>query len=229
MGRAIIWDFDGVIVLTPHEDAWRLACQKLGIKGFTKEFYADYVSGKPRQEGAVEILVRLGGYSRRFLLSTSEGRAVLERLMQEKNSIYNNLVEEGRYRLNDDAVKFMLNAKSQGIVQVLASASKNASKLLNRITVEGKSLSKLLDYDFSGLGETKREVITRAVMHLEGLGIDRRCILLIEDSWTGIRAGQGIGLRTLCYRCNGPNGIADITAEELAALDPQSVFKMLGC
>jgi len=56
---AFVWDFDVVIAQTPHKEAWGLACEKWGVKGFTDEFYALYVSGKPRLESSRNILEKL--------------------------------------------------------------------------------------------------------------------------------------------------------------------------
>ncbi len=230
MRKAIIWDFDGVLVLTPHEKAWKLACQKLGIKGFTSSFYADHVSGKPRMEGALEILERLGGYHRDFILKTRKGRSLLEKLAYEKNSIYNRLISEGEYRPNEDALLFLLKARSYGIVQVLASASKNTVKLMDRISFKGEKLSGMFDYNFSGFYESKDDIIGYAVSHLEDMGIRRKCIILIEDSYTGIKAGNREGIKTICYRCRGSEEIdAYGRVDRLSNVDPQGLFDLLGC
>ena len=54
---AFLFDVDGVIAETPHEQAWRDAALEWGIIGpafdFTR-FYADHVAGEPGNTGADE-------------------------------------------------------------------------------------------------------------------------------------------------------------------------------
>src|ERR1700761_6747489 len=56
-----IFDVDGVLVASPHEQAWREALRGFADPaGFTTEFYQAYVAGRPRFEGARSALEHLG-------------------------------------------------------------------------------------------------------------------------------------------------------------------------
>src|ERR1700761_7264455 len=59
--RAAIFDVDGVLVASPHEQAWREALAVYADPSlFTTEFYQANVAGKPRLAGARATLEGLG-------------------------------------------------------------------------------------------------------------------------------------------------------------------------
>src|SRR5690606_56992 len=59
--RAVILDVDGVLLASPHEQAWREALAGLADAArFTPQLYQDQVAGKPRAEGALAALTALG-------------------------------------------------------------------------------------------------------------------------------------------------------------------------
>ena len=58
--RAAIFDVDGVLVASPHEQAWREALAGLADPArFTTAFYQANVAGKPRLDGARSALEQL--------------------------------------------------------------------------------------------------------------------------------------------------------------------------
>src|SRR3982750_4365407 len=59
--QGVIFDIDGVVVETPHEQAWREAIAAFADPAsFTTEFYQQNVAGKPRMDGALAALRGLG-------------------------------------------------------------------------------------------------------------------------------------------------------------------------
>src|SRR5271166_3351803 len=57
---AVIFDVDGVLVASPHEQAWREALAGYADPArFTTAFYQANVAGKPRLDGARATLERL--------------------------------------------------------------------------------------------------------------------------------------------------------------------------
>lgn len=188
---ALIWDFDGVIVFTPHERAWRIAAQRYGISGFTSEFYRRYVSGRPRLEGARNILQLLGGYSGREL------EQLVGEFAELKNQIFNELAENGEIEVNRGALDFILRTREvePAFRHILASASRNAPKLSSRLSHRGRPLLSFFDVDVSGSGASKREVFERAVKAAEGAD----CIVAIDDAPSGVRAAVELGIIALGY------------------------------
>ena len=59
--KAAIFDVDGVLLASPHEQAWREALRGLAEPArFTTALYQAYVAGKPRLDGARAALEVLG-------------------------------------------------------------------------------------------------------------------------------------------------------------------------
>ena len=228
-----VWDFDGVVVFTPHYEAWRLACEHYGFHGFTREFYDQYVSGRPRIEGAMAILERLGGYSRSSLLE-GYGRRILQEFMEYKNTVFRKLVEEKHFTVNMDAVEYILKAKNQGIIQVLASASKNAELIAKHAYLpSGKPLVELFDLNVSGKASSKKEVFMLAQREASRLILNPKCFIVYEDAPSGIIAGRELGFKTVGYRLPqhvDPDIIGvDLVLEKLSVHDPLEITLSLGC
>ncbi len=231
-----VWDFDGVVVFTPHYEAWRLACEKYGLKGFTQEFYDKYVSGRPRLEGALAILEKLGGYDRKYLLE-GDGRRILEEFMEYKNNVFRELVQENMFEVNVDAVKYIVEAKRLGIVQVLASASRNTELIARRARLPGENrlLVELFDVNVSGKASSKLEVFKLALAEARrvfDLGtLD--CIIVYEDALSGIRAAKKLGFKAVGY--NLPPHLdpreagVDLVVEEFSNHSPLEIITALGC
>ncbi|MGC9107536.1 MAG: hypothetical protein ACP5IE_05025, partial [Infirmifilum sp.] len=152
-----VWDFDGVIALTPHEEAWRQASLKYGIQGFDSSFYASYVSGRPRLEGAKNILEKLAPD-----LLARRGEEILKEFADYKTKIYLDMVSRGEYRVNWKVVEFIQSSRKEGFLQILASASKNVLYIATREKIGESRLSDLFDFDVSGKGASKLEVFKAA-------------------------------------------------------------------
>ncbi len=231
-----IWDFDGVIVFTPHYEAWRLACEKYGLKGFNKEFYDKYVSGRPRVEGALAILEKLGGYDKEYLLEDN-GRRILEEFMEYKNNVFRELIRRNMFEVNMDAVKYIVEAKRLGIVQVLASASRNAELIARhaRLPGENRLLVELFDVNVSGKASSKLEVFKLALIEAKKVfDIEKfNCIIVYEDALSGIQAAKQLGFKTIGY--NLPPHLdpreagVDLVVEEFSNCSPLEIISALGC
>ncbi len=223
---AFVWDFDGVIARTPHEEAWRLACEKWGVKGFTGEFYALYVSGKPRLEGARNILERLAPS-----LLRERGEAAVEEFAEDKTRIYLGLVESGRYSVNWSVVKFIEASKQLGVLQVLASASRNVLLIATREYIGGRRLLDLFDADVSGTGRSKVEVFARAVgeaLRLSGGSLG--CAVFFDDAPAGVRAAKELGGKAVgCFDRRLSEYGADVVVEDFSSVAPGDLLLELGC
>ncbi len=222
---AVLWDFDGVVVLTPHEKAWRLACEKYRIEGFTSEFYHEYVSGRPRYEGARAILQAFGVL--RGLSEEERERLVLE-FGDLKNRLYWELLERGEYVVNEEVVDFIEKTRritGHSFRHVLASASKNVSRLASTVRVRGKVLSLFFNFDVSGSGSTKSEVFRNG---LRAAG-EFDCAVAIDDAPSGIRAALEAGVIPVGYKDKRLLGYgARLVIESFRFVDPEVMLGLCG-
>lgn len=192
----VLWDFDGVIVFTPHEEAWRLVSLKWGIIDFTSEFYHKFVSGRPRYEGARAILEHFGLIKEK---NSEDSLRIIREFAEEKNRVFNELVSRGFYSLNNQALEFIKstrNYKHALFIHVLASASKNVSWLASSIIYEGKPLREYFDYDVSGSANTKREVFEKGKEVVKKAD----CYIVIDDAPSGIDAALAINAIPIGFR-----------------------------
>lgn len=153
-----IFDVDGVLVDTPHEQAWRDSLERLMTGewlpiapetrytpgSFTTAVYLEHVAGKPRQAGAQAALDYFG------ILDPDGTR--LQQYMTQKQAMIEELIERGEFTVFPDALRFLLRLKSDGLKLAAASSSKNANKFLSKIDVgafvaQGGMLGEHLDFE----------------------------------------------------------------------------------
>jgi beta-phosphoglucomutase len=195
-----IFDVDGVLVDSPHEEAWRESLRELmegrwsDIAGqtsyspekFTPALYHERMSGKPRAAGARAALEYFGVPD-------------LDRHVQEygehKQEMLVRLISEGRFSAYDDAVRFVLKVKGAGIPIAAASSSKNARMFLEKIDLErfggSGNLHGAFDVDVSGRdfaqGKPHPEIFLTAAQEL---GVDPADAFVCEDATNGIQAAK---------------------------------------
>ncbi len=228
-----IWDIDGVIVDSPHEEAWRITAtnEKWGAEDLDSDFYFTHVASRPRCEGGNNIM-KLKGIYEKVGADTPERKAFqLEKFCDEKNKLIRDLIRSGQFKLFPDAVSLMLKAKSAGVLQAAASASKNATAMLTRVTrarvlkevlsdsgMMGPkdNLYSMFDVDACGLDFTEKQDIQRfAAERLIGQseGVIEKFIVF-EDAPSGVAAGKKLG-----YYVVGIHRIGDVAALKDAGAD----------
>ena len=195
-----IFDVDGVLVDSPHEEAWRESLRELmegpwsDIAGqtsyapekFTSAVYHERMSGKPRTAGATAALEYFGVPD-------------IERRVQEygehKQEMIVRLIAEGRFSAYDDAVRFVVRVKESGIPIAAASSSKNAKMFLERVDLSrfgaSGNLHAYFDVDVSGRdfaqGKPHPEIFLTAASEL---GVDPSQAFVVEDATNGIQAAK---------------------------------------
>jgi HAD superfamily hydrolase (TIGR01509 family) len=188
---AVIFDVDGVIVASPHEQAWREALTGITDPGrLTTAIYQTYVAGKPRMDGARAVLAQLG---------IADPGGLAERYADTKQRLVETLIRAGRFAAFPDALRFVEAVKRPPWRLALASSSKNAASMLRQIrTPSGQNLLALFDADLSGIdlqhGKPDPEIFLQAA---KAIGVSPANCLVIEDAPAGIAAGVAGGMATL--------------------------------
>jgi beta-phosphoglucomutase len=188
---AVIFDVDGVIVASPHEQAWRAALGGITDPArLTTAIYQACVAGKPRMDGARAALASLG---------IADPGGLAERYADAKQQRIEALIAAGQFAAFPDALHFIAAVKRPGWRLALASSSKNAASMLRQIVMpSGQNLLALFDANLSGIdlqhGKPDPEIFLRAA---RAIGISPVNCLVVEDAPAGVAAGVAGGMATL--------------------------------
>ena len=228
--RGAIFDVDGVLVDSPHEQAWREGLRQLmenewsdirpqtsyAPERFTSEVYQRLMSGKPRYAGAQAVLEHFG-------VPDAERRA--KEYGDRKQVMIVELIEASQFHAYPDALRFVLAVKDTGLRIAAASSSKNANAFLERIRLDefvgeeglsygfvrpGYTLLDILEANVSGRnfkqGKPHPEIFLTAA---EELGTSPGESFVIEDAVNGVQAAKAGNMAAL--------GLARADDEELLA------------
>jgi beta-phosphoglucomutase-like phosphatase (HAD superfamily) len=157
-----IFDVDGVLVDSPHEQAWKQALRDLmetewadirdrsewSDDRFTPQVYQEVMSGKPRMAGALAGLE---------YFKVPDARDRVQAYADHKQSLLVKLIEAGRFEAYPDALRFVLAVRALGILTAAASSSKNAKLMLRQIRLDTFAQQEGLEYDFVHPGLTLAE------------------------------------------------------------------------
>ena len=212
MFNGIIFDVDGVIADTPHEEAWRDSLHLLfeeqenwkkalpdstySRDRFTTEVYQEIISGKPRTEGAKETL-KYFGISDPF-------NNLLSEYCEFKQKVFLDKISKGCFKVFEDAIMFLLTVKSEGAKIAAASSSKNANQILEKIDIQGfinknnlkfrisqnsTSLLSLFDGNVCGIdleeGKPNPEIFLKAAL---SIALKPEECAVVEDAVSGVKA-----------------------------------------
>ena len=234
-----IWDIDGVVVDSPHEEAWRITAMKepWNIEGLSSDFYFNHVASRPRYAGGDSILELKGVYQRLDEVTEEEKESLLDKVCTEKNSLIEQLIETGKFNLFADAVTILLRAKSIGIKQAAASASKNACRMLSHVTSsrlaeevgdtfdvlgENDTLLSLFDVDACGLDiGHKKDILKTAAEQLNTLSeTDIERFVVFEDAPTGVKAAKSLGYHAVGILRIGSENVLRQAGADIVTLQP---------
>ena len=226
--RGAIFNVDGVLVDSPHEQAWREGLRQMmendwsdirpqtsyAPEKFTPEVYQRVMSGKPRYAGAQAVLEH-------FRVPDPEQRAL--EYGDRKQVMIVELIEAKEFEEYPDALRFVLAVKQEGILVAAASSSKNAGAFLRLVRLDEFAEKEGLSYDFLRPGYTLLDILDADVSgrdfeqgkpHPEifltaakELGLPPGECFVVEDAANGVQAAKAGNMAAL--------GLARAEDEEL--------------
>jgi beta-phosphoglucomutase len=216
--RGVIFDVDGVLVDSPHEQAWRDGLQQLmenewsdirdqtsyAPERFTSTVYQTEMSGKPRYKGAQAVLEYFG-------VPDAEERA--QEYGDRKQVMIVELIEASQFHAYPDALRFVLAVKAAGLRIAAASSSKNANAFLERIRLDEFVEKEGLDYDFVRPGYTLLDTLDANVSGRDfAQGKPHPEIFLTAAEEAGVSSGEAFVVE------DAANGVQAAKAGDMAAL-----------
>jgi beta-phosphoglucomutase-like phosphatase (HAD superfamily) len=211
-----IFDVDGVLLDTPHAQAWRDALAQLMAgpwhalapstsyrpDAFTDAVYQDYVAGKPRADGAAAALD--------YFHAPDPDGSLARQYGEVKQAIVERLAAAGDFRAYDDALRFLLQVKASGVRVCAASSSKNADAFLKGISAGAFCAREGLHYPFVNAQTTLLDLLDADVDGLDvprgkpdpalflaaarALGMAPSQCFVVEDAAVGIQAAKSGGM-----------------------------------
>ena len=202
---AVIFDLDGVLTDTSefHYLAWKRLAEEEGI---------------PFDRRTNE---RLRGVSRRESLSIILGdRQVSEREMHEmmarKNAYYQRYLEDlGRDNLLPGALNLLKEVRAAGLKVAVASASKNARTVIDKLGFDG-----LVDAVSDGYSVERQKPAPDLFEHAAGqLGVPPERCVVMEDAAAGVQAALAAGSWVVGIGPRERVGEADVVLSDLESVD----------
>ena len=217
---AAIFDVDGVLLASPHEQAWREALTGFAEPArFTTAIYQAHVAGKSRLSGARAALETLG-------VPDAAKKAIA--YAERKQKRLEELVHAGSVAAFPDALRFVQAVGALGWPMAVASSSKNANAMMRQIRLDsGQSLFDLFKVNVCGRdlrqGKPNPEIFLLAAAELQ---IAPAHCFVAEDAPAGIEAAKagrmtGLGVAQLSdavgLRAAGANLV--VTSLDEVAID----------
>ena len=210
----VIFDVDGVLADTValHFDAWRRLSDEYGCR-FDPGIYRRAVDGL-----AVEDAVRN--------LMPGAAPDTVRRAARRKQGLFEALLAHRPPRPLPGSARLCHALRRSGVRLAAASGSVNARDILDRVGLLGHFEAVLTAADVP-LGKPHPDIFLAAAGRL-GL-TPARCVV-VEDARAGVRAAVAGGFVCVGVGPHGRGALpgADLTVTGLAALDPQTLTRLLG-
>ncbi len=210
--KACIFDLDGVVVDTAifHYQAWKRLADELGIKGFTEE-ENENLKGVSRQR-SLEIILEIGGITL--------DQMTKDELTEKKNGWYVELISKMTPEDILPGVKLFFNELQQkGIKLGLASASKNARRILERVGIESY-FEAIVDGNRISKAKPSPEVFLLCARDLQ---VDPKDCVVFEDAKAGIEAAKNGGMFSIGVGSSSILGEADFV---ISSFDEMNINRL---
>lgn len=202
--KAAIFDVDGVIIDSAyiHFLAWREAFKKYG-RSFTFSEFKRTIDGMPRWKGAAHI----------FPDFTSRE---IDEVCESKQRWFNVFIKKAKVKTFKSSVVLIKRLKKAGIKTAMASSSRNAKPLLQKI-----GAFKLFDVDAEGAfvkkGKPFPDIFLKAAKKLKAA--PGECVVF-EDAQNGIDAAKKARMACVAVSRDPSHRLkhADITVTDLSKI-----------
>jgi beta-phosphoglucomutase len=186
-----IFDVDGVLLASPHEQAWREALVGFAEpRLFTTAMYQAHVAGKPRLSGARAALEALG-------VPDADQRSI--HYAECKQERLEELIKAGDIVAFPDALRFVQAVMTLGWPIAAASSSKNANRMMQSIRLaSGQNLLDAFSANVCGRdlahGKPNPDIFLLAAQELR---VAPAHCFVAEDAPAGIEAARAGGMTAL--------------------------------
>lgn len=215
--EAAIFDLDGVIVDTAkfHYQAWRRLAGELGF-AFSEE-QNEQLKGVSRME-SLELLLRTGGIT--DLMPEQK-----ETLASRKNEWYKGLLETlTPYDVLPGVCSFLGLLHSRGVRTAIASASKNAPLILEKVRIR-PLFDVVVDGNSIVRAKPDPEVFLEAARQL---GASPDGCYVFEDAAAGVEGAIRAGMRVIGIGDGQMLARAHLTVNSLEQLEPVFLLSHIG-
>lgn len=215
MIKGLIFDLDGVITDTAeyHYLAWKSLAEKIGIE--IDRAFNEQLKGISRME-SLELILQHGNKSEAYTLEEKETLAT------QKNEEYKEYIKQVTPAdLLPGIAELLRDAREQGIKMSLASASKNAPEIMQRLEIDGL-FEGIVDPASLKAGKPDPEIFIRGA-ELLGLSV-KECVGL-EDAEAGIESINAAGMFSVGVGTKEAMKEADYAVESTAELDLKTILE----
>lgn len=215
MIQAFIFDLDGVLTDTAeyHFLAWQQLATQLGIDFSRAD--NELLKGVDRM-GSLELILQLGQKQ------LSQEQKLM--LAEQKNAEYLKLVETmSPADLFPGVLPLFSSLKAAGVKTALASASKNAALVLQKLCIPAL-FDYVADSNLIKNGKPDPEIFLTCA---QALGVAPERCIGVEDAPAGVTAIKAAGMYALGIGEGHALTQADLVIPTISALDPTLLTKLL--
>ncbi|WP_413248727.1 beta-phosphoglucomutase family hydrolase [Sinomonas flava] len=235
--KAVIFDLDGVVTDTAavHEKAWRdlfdaaLRDPRMPPGADTSPFrrsdYLEHVDGRPREEGVEAFLASRGIELPRGTAADGPDAWTVTGLGARKNELFARHLAETGVAVFPETVDLLTRLRAGHVPAVLATASRNARRVLAAAHLEDAFAAVLDGVEAAALGLPGKPEPDLFLEAARRVGVDPSEAVVIEDSEAGVAAahrggfGLVVGIDRAEQRAALEEAGADVVLRDLGELD----------
>ena len=221
---AVLFDLDGVLTATAalHAECWKRALDGLLAEHGQAPFdierdYVAHVDGKPRRDGARDLLRARG-------LDAGPERVAI--VADRKQALVEHALAAGGVEAFPGSVRWVRHLREAGVRTAVVSSSTNARDVLRAAGIDALFEDVVDGGDLEALGLKGKPAPDGFLEAAARLGVASECAVVVEDALAGVTAGVAgaFGLVIGVARTAEPSALlaagADVVVGDLEELIP---------